>query len=63
MSVVDRNIIRMGAYEMLFVEDVPATVAINEAIEVAKRFGTDDSGPFINGILDAIRKNSSAVHD
>ena len=55
MSVIDRNLIRLGAYEMLHREEVPATVAINEAIEIAKRYSTDDAPSFINGILDAIR--------
>jgi len=59
MSVVDRNLLRIGTYELLFREDeVPATVAINEAIEIAKRFSADDSPSFINGILDAIRDGS-----
>jgi N utilization substance protein B len=56
MSVLDRNIIRLATYEMLFQEDVPAHVAINEAVELAKRFCADDSPSFINGILDAILK-------
>ena len=56
MSVLDRNIIRLATYEMLFEKDVPAHVAINEAVELAKRFCTDDSPSFINGILDAILK-------
>ena len=59
MSVVDRNIIRIAVYEMIFCEDIPATVSINEALEIAKKFSTDDAGPFINGILDAIRKAQS----
>lgn len=54
MSIVDRSLIRLGAYEVLFREDVPATVAINEAIEIAKRYSTEDAPSFINGILDAI---------
>lgn len=57
MSVLDRNIIRLAAYEMLFREDVPHRVAIDEAIELAKRYCADDSPSFINGILDAILKN------
>lgn len=57
MSVLDRNIIRIAAYEMLFRDDVPPRVAIDEAIELAKRFCTDDSPAFINGILDAILKS------
>jgi N utilization substance protein B len=60
MSVIDRNILRLALYEMCFEEEVPARVVINEAIEVAKRFGNDDSGPFINGILDSIRKTIGA---
>jgi len=55
MSIVDRNLIRLGAYELLYRGDVPSTVAINEAIEIAKRYSTDDAPSFINGILDAIR--------
>jgi N utilization substance protein B len=58
MSVVDRNILRLALYELCFLDEVPARVVINEAIEVAKRFGNDESGPFINGILDAIRKTT-----
>lgn len=57
MSVLDRNIIRLAAYEMLFQNDVPPRVAIDEAIELAKRYCSDDSPSFINGILDAILKN------
>ena len=56
MAVIDRNILRLGVYELLYVADVPPKVCINEAIELAKRFGDEDSGKFINGILDAIHK-------
>lgn len=56
MSVIDRNIMRVAVFEMLYVDDVPVTVAINEAIEIAKTYSTEDAPPFINGILDAIRK-------
>ena len=56
MAVIDRNILRLGAFELLHVDDVPSKVCINEAIELAKRFGDADSGKFINGILDAIHK-------
>jgi len=63
MSVVDRNILRIGAYELLYQEDVPATVAINEAIEIAKRFSADDSPSFINGILDAINDGQRQKED
>lgn len=55
MSCVDRNIIRIAAYELLCCHDIPPKVAINEAIDVGKKFGTEESGAFINGILDSIR--------
>ncbi len=60
MSGVDRNILRIAVYELLKKDDVPPKVAINEAIDVGKRFGTDDSGAFINGILDSIREAMAA---
>jgi N utilization substance protein B len=53
---VERNILRFATHELLFVPDVPPKVAINEAVEVAKKFGSEDSAGFVNGILDAIRK-------
>ncbi len=59
MSLIDRNILRLAAYEICFSDVIPTTVAINEAIEIAKRFGTDESGAFINGILDALRKSET----
>lgn len=55
MSGVDRNAMRIAVYEMLFREDIPVKVSINEAINIGKKFGTEDSGSFINGILDSIR--------
>ena len=55
MAVVDRNILRMAIEEMLWCPETPPIVVIDEAIEIAKRFGNDESGPFVNGILDAIR--------
>jgi N utilization substance protein B len=55
MSCVDRNIIRLAVYELLFCNDIPSKVSINEAIDVGKKFGTEESGAFINGILDSIR--------
>jgi len=55
MSCVDRNILRVAVFEMLSCTDIPAKVSINEAIEIGKKFGTEDSGAFINGILDSIR--------
>jgi N utilization substance protein B len=54
MPVVDRNILRIAVYEMLFREDVPAKVSIDEAIELAKKFGAEESRAFINGILDRV---------
>jgi len=59
MAVVDRNILRLGAYELLFCPDIPPKVAMNEAIELAKRFGSKDSGPFVNGILDKLYKEET----
>jgi transcription antitermination protein NusB len=52
MAAIDRNILRLGAYEMLFCPEVPARVAINEALELAKRYSTAQSSRFVNGILD-----------
>jgi N utilization substance protein B len=56
MAVVDRNILREGIFELLWAADVPPKVAINEALEVAKKFSTQESSRFINGILDRIHK-------
>ena len=56
MALVDRNILRMAVYEMIYAKDIPAKVSINEAIEMGKRFSTQQSGAFINGILDRIRR-------
>ncbi len=55
MSGVDRNVLRIAVFELLYCADIPPKVSINEAIDVGKRFGTDESGAFINGILDSIR--------
>ena len=52
---VDRNLLRMGIYELLFRPDVPASVAINEAVELAKRYGDEKSGAFVNALLDSVR--------
>ncbi len=52
MSIVDRNILRIALYEMLFCPDIPPKVSINEAVDLGKTFGSEDSGAFINGILD-----------
>jgi N utilization substance protein B len=56
MAVVDRNILRQGIFELLWGADVPPKVAINEALEVAKKFSTQESSRFINGVLDRIHK-------
>ena len=60
MSVIDRNILRLAVYEVHYQDDVPTSVAINEAVEIAKRYSTDDSGPFINGILDSMAKEEAS---
>ena len=57
MSSVDRNILRLGVHETLNADDVPARVAINEAVELAKRFGTKESPAFVNGILDRVARD------
>ncbi len=54
MAAVDRNILRLATFELLLCPDIPFKATLNEAIELAKKFGTDDSGAFINGILDKI---------
>ena len=54
IALIDKCVLRMGAYELLFVPDVPPKVAINEAIDIAKKYSTEGSGEFVNGILDKI---------
>jgi N utilization substance protein B len=54
MPIVDRNILRSGIYELLWMDDVPAKVTVNEAIELAKSFGDDEASKFVNGVLDQI---------
>ena len=61
MSRVDRNILRLGACELLAFKDVPVKVVINEAVELAKRFGTADSPAFVNGVLDRLRRSLEPV--
>ena len=57
LATVDRNVLRLAVYEMKFAEKlIPRGIIINEAVEIAKKYGTDDSGRFINGILAAIAK-------
>ena len=60
ISPVDKSILRLAVYQLRFCPDIPPKVAINEAIELAKKFSTDKSGPFVNGVLDAILKKESA---
>jgi N utilization substance protein B len=54
MARVDRNILRLSTFELLFLEDVPTQVALNEAVDLAKEFGTEESSAFVNGILDRL---------
>lgn len=61
VGYVERAILRTAAFEMLHRDDVPATVAINEAIEIAKLYGTDDTPRFVNGVLDRLREQSMAA--
>jgi N utilization substance protein B len=56
MSCVDRNVMRIAVYEMLYCDDIPPKVSINEAVDIGKKFGTQESGAFINGIMDSIRE-------
>lgn len=60
ITILDRNILRLGIFELKFDEKIPAKVAINEAIELAKTFGGDSAGKFINGVLGAIYKEIGA---
>jgi len=61
MAVVDRNVLRCALYELLYLEEIPAKVTINEAIEIAKRYGSEESGAFVNGILDRIVKSDERL--
>ncbi|MCR4338030.1 MAG: transcription antitermination factor NusB [Candidatus Omnitrophica bacterium] len=56
MAVIDRNILRLGVYELQYMADIPPKVTINEAVELAKKFGDTESSKFVNGILDKIHK-------
>jgi transcription antitermination protein NusB len=55
IAIVDRNVLRIGIYEMLFRDDIPPVVSINEAVDIAKKFSTAESGKFVNGILDKVK--------
>lgn len=61
MAAIDRNVLRLGAYELMFRPDLPPAVSINEAVDLAKNYSTKDSGAFVNGILDKIRLRVSAA--
>jgi transcription antitermination protein NusB len=63
MAVVDRNVIRMAIYEILYRMDIPTSVTINEAIEIAKKFGTEESGAFVNGILDKVARLTGKLEE
>ncbi|MEX0790656.1 MAG: transcription antitermination factor NusB [Actinomycetota bacterium] len=60
MPVIDRNLLRMALFEMLYLEDVPAAVAINEAVELAKIYSTEDSSRFVNGLLGSVSAELTA---
>lgn len=60
ITTVDRNVLRIGSYELMFNFDIPSKVAINEAIELAKTFGGESSGKFVNGVLGAVYRNQLA---
>lgn len=62
MAAIDRNVLRLAAYELLFRDDIPPLVTINEAIELAKKYSTKNSGPFVNGILDNLRLKAAPPH-
>jgi N utilization substance protein B len=55
IALVDRNVLRIAIYEMLFRDDIPPVVSINEAVDIAKKFSTSESGKFVNGILDRVK--------
>jgi transcription antitermination protein NusB len=57
IAVVDRNVLRLAMYEMTYREDIPPVVSINEAVDIAKKFSTEDSGKFVNGILDRYKND------
>jgi len=56
MATVDRNVLRLATFELMFEDDTPSAVILDEAIEIVKKYGSEDSGRYINGILDGIRK-------
>ena len=60
MSILDRSILRLGTFEIMFMDDIPPKVTIDEAVELGKKYGTDESGAFINGVLDNIFVNTNS---
>jgi N utilization substance protein B len=60
MAAVDRNVLRLGAFELLFYPETPPNVALDEAIELARRYGSADSPAFVNGVLDKVRQTENA---
>ena len=61
VAVIDKNIMKMAMYEILFRDDIPDIVSIDEAVELAKKYSTENSGGFVNGILDRIRKDKKKI--
>ena len=59
MPVVDRSVLRLAVFELLYEAETPAVAVINEAVDLAKQFGGEESGPFVNGLLDAVRKRAA----
>ena len=57
LASVDKAILRFATYELVYIADIPPNVTINEAVEIAKSYGTEESGRFVNGVLDRIREN------
>lgn len=62
LANIDRNILRIATYELLFLPGIPPSVSINEAIEIGKKYSTEDSGKFINGVLGGVLKNSAKAN-
>ncbi len=63
MATVDRNVLRMAVYEILYCMDIPASVTINEAIEIARKYGSEESGAFVNGILDNVARKARKLEE
>ena len=61
MTRVDRNVLRMGAWELYFRSDIPRAVILDEAVEIAKRYGSEDSGSFVNGVLDRVADDCGRI--